>query len=185
MDLTDKQKEKLIEEEQYRAQVKAQLHQKKSEKKDIGFLGIVGITFVGFIVLVTVFTFISINPQKQLEEADQKAKEAQEDIQTKSGSLQSYDGKNYTFEVSFSNDNNRYVASFQPFLPNDDKTLIQAILEAMRTTYGGDAMIDPTPQLEERNGVNTIRFRGDIGYYYVLPIKEDTGEIHTLMFWKE
>jgi hypothetical protein len=30
-----------------------------------------------------------------------------------------------------------------------------------------------------------IKFTGDVQDYYVMPIKEDTGEIHTLMFWKE
>ena len=60
-----------------------------------------------------------------------------------------------------------------------------AIFEAFKTAYGNDGRLVPTPILEERNGTNLIKFAGDAQDYYVFPVKEDTGEIHTLMFWKE
>jgi hypothetical protein len=66
-------------------------------------------------------------------------------------------------------------------LKNNDYTLLKAIYLAFETAYGKGGRIAPTPYLEERNGRNLIKFAGDNESYYVFPVKEDTGEIHTLL----
>jgi hypothetical protein len=175
MALTEEQKQKIEEEEAYRAKV-------RDEKKGKGCSG----CLVAIILLVAALaiTLIAINPAKQLETAEKNA-QATIALETRAGSFQDFTGREYTYDISYKTGDDKYVASFQPFLKNDDRILVQAILDVFIEMYGENSLIDPTPLLEERNGVNLIKFRGDTGYYYVSPIKEDTGEIHTLMFWKE
>ena len=64
----------------------------------------------------------------------------------------------YTFEITSEEGNDKYVASYTPFLQNDDRTILMAIFEAFKITYGNDGQIVPTPILEERNGTNLLAF---------------------------
>ncbi len=77
------------------------------------------------------------------------------------------------------------MASFKPFIPKNDRSLVEAIFMVFIANYGSDTQIKPEPLSEVRNGVNYIKFESDSGNYYVAPVKEDTGEVHTIIFWKE
>ncbi len=185
MALSDEEKQKIMEEEEYRASVRSDhsskqeivIHHKKGHGCLIAFLIIIGFPILLAIVLV------AINPSKQFEEADRATQSPQ--LQTKHGNFTAFNGNVYNFDVAFKENDRKFSASFTPFLKNDDRILATALVEIVKVAYGEDAQIDLEPVLEERNGVNLIRFDADSGYYYFLPIKEDTGEIHSIAFWKE
>jgi hypothetical protein len=185
MALTDREKQRIAEEEEYRAKIREESHSQNhisSQTNKKGFNGC--LVLLVLIVALFAITFISINPAKQFEDAEKAVQEHQV-IETKSGNFQDFTGKEYAYDINYETGKDKYVASFQPFLKNDDRILVQAILELFMAIYGENSLIDPTPLLEARNGINLIKFRGDTAYYYVSPIKEDTGEIHTLLFWRE
>jgi hypothetical protein len=182
MALTEEQKKKIEEEEAYRAKVRDESHSQGKKKGCSGCL-IAVLVIVGLLAM----TLIAINPAKQFETAEKSA-QATITLETKNGSFTTPTGEEYTYEITSEEGgevDNRYVASFTPFLQNNDSTLLMATFKVFETTYGEGGRIVPTPFLEERNGRNLIRFAGDGETYYVFPIKEDTGEVHTLMFWKE
>jgi hypothetical protein len=180
MALTEDQKRKIEEEEAYREKVRED--SQTSKKGRSGCSGcLVALLVIGVLLGMTL---IAINPQEQFERAEKNARLSQA-LQIKNGSFKDFSGKEYTYEITYQEGNNRYVASYTPFLENNDRTLLMAIFLAFETAYGSDGRVVPTPILEERSGINLIKFDGDGETYYVSPIKEDTGEIHTLMFWKE
>jgi hypothetical protein len=55
----------------------------------------------------------------------------------------------------------------------------------MGEIYGKHNLTDLEPEFVSLDGVNHVRFEGTDGTYYFLPIKQDTGEIHSFVFWKE
>jgi hypothetical protein len=178
MALTEAEKQRIAEEESYRAKI-------REEKKKNGCSG----CLIAIVIIVVLFavTLISINPAKQFETAEKNAQTATA-LEVKSGSFTDLTGAEYTYEITSEHGEDgykKYVASYTPFLQNNDYTLLKAIYLAFETAYGKDGRLVPTPILEERNGTNLIKFAGDGETYHVFPIKEDTGEIHTLMFWKE
>ena len=186
MALTEKEKKQIEEEEAYRAKIRegAQHNQIASQPKK-GMSGCL-VVFLLFAAVIAI-TLIAINPAKQFETAEKNAQNAPA-LEINNGSFTTPTGEIYSFEITSEDrdgGDNKYVASYTPFLKNNDSTLMMAIFEAFKTAYGNDGRLVPTPILEERNGTNLIKFTGDMQDYYVMPIKENTGEIHTLMFWKE
>jgi hypothetical protein len=152
-------------------------------KKGCGGCLVAVLVIVGLLAI----TLIAINPAKQFETAEKNA-QATHGLETKTGSFTDLTGAKYTYEITSEvgeDGYRKFVASYTPFLQNNDYTLYKAIFLAFETTYGKDGRLVPTPFLEERNGTSLIKFAGEGETYYVFPIKEDTGEIHTLMFWKE
>lgn len=92
---------------------------------------------------------------------------------------------NHDFFIMNKKGDDKYVATFTPFLPRDDATVLGAIFEAINLTYGKQTITNLEPQMENRNGTNLLKFNGNNGDYYILLIKEDTDEIHSFTFWKE
>lgn len=190
MALNTKDKKRIEEEEEYRQQLREQDTYRKEirgssskelepKKKSSKWLWIVLIVFI-----LPVGLYASQSANQSQKQAD-NAPTPTISIITNKGSYTSYDGTTYAFDITTQAGENKYVASFQPFLPQDDKNLLEGALQAMKTSYGNTAQINPQPELVERNGTNVMRFNADYGYYYVLPIKQDTGEVHSLVFWKE
>jgi hypothetical protein len=187
MALTEKEKKHIEEEEAYRAKIReeAQSKNQPTSQPKKGMSGCL-VVFLLFAAVIAI-TLLAINPAKQFETAEKNA-QATPVLEINNGSFTTPTGEVYSFEITFEEGDggdNKYVASYTPFLKNNDSTLMMAIFEAFKTAYGNDGRLVPTPILEERNGTNLIKFTGDVQDYYVMPIKEDTGEIHTLMFWKE
>jgi len=102
----------------------------------------------------------------------------------KQGTFNDQNNVNYSYQIVTDN-KGKYAALFQPFLPRDDDTVVLAMLELLKVTYGDDTRIGPTPKLVERDSKNYITFTGTNSVYHMLIIKEDTGETNSVSYWKE
>ena len=174
MDLTEGQKRKIEEEESYREKVR---EESKTNKK--GRSGCSG-CLVAVLVIVGLFalTLIAINPAKQFEEAEKKS--ITPIINTITGKF-----LDYNYEILQKEGESKYVATFSPFLPSNDAILTGGMFAVMVEIYGKHNLTNLEPEFVSIEGVNHIRFKGTDGYFYFLPIKQDTGEIHSFVFWKE
>lgn len=107
-------------------------------------------------------------------------------VDTLSGSYKSFDNVKYEFTIITNEYDKKNGATFSPFIPRDDKKLLEAIFQVFKFHYGPAIKVNKEPVLESRNGTNLIRFSGETGEsYFVLTIKEDSGEVHTIIFWRE
>jgi hypothetical protein len=169
MALTETEKQRIAEEEEYRAKI-------RDEKKGKGCSG----CLVAIILLVAALaiTLIAINPAQQFENAERKS--VTPTITTITGKF-----LDYNYEVLQKEGESKYVATFSPFLPSNDAILTGAMFTVMGEIYGKHNLTDLDPEFVAIEGVNHVRFEGTDGYYYFLPIKQDTGEIHSFIFWKE
>lgn len=118
------------------------------------------------------------NPQSQSETNPEgtTSKEVQ-------GTYTDYNNKEYKYFIN--EKNGKHIALFQPVLPRDDGAVVGAMLEVAAKTYGSETKINPAPMPIEKDGQNLISFKGDGGTYYFLLVKEDTGEVNSLTYWKE
>lgn len=91
----------------------------------------------------------------------------------------------YDYLILNEKGDNRYAATFTPFLPHSDQIVTIMALEMIKQTYGNHKVTDLVPTLVERNGINVMRFTGVDYDFFFLVIKEDTGEIHSMIFWAE
>ncbi|HRN70366.1 MAG TPA: hypothetical protein PLS49_04215 [Candidatus Woesebacteria bacterium] len=174
-----KNKKHIEEEETYRAQLRAKIDNTTPTKKN-GMSGCLVVIIVFAILLV--ICFMAINPM--FEEAEKNANTPQ-DIKVEKDSYQSWDGNTYTYQILYEEGTQKYVATFTPFIPRSDKNLVEAIFRVFARTYGNDAQINPEPILKTIEGKTFITFRSNNENYYVFPIKEDTGEVHSFTYWKE
>lgn len=136
-------------------------------------------------VVISIYRLIDMIPSTPTRTDSDAIPTPTQKLEVKTGSYQSHSGKNYDFEIIHEPGNEKTIASFTPFIPKNDANLLEAIFQVFIAYYGKDSQINPTPQIEARNGVNLIKFKGDTNYYYVLTTKEDTGEVHTITFWQE
>lgn len=91
---------------------------------------------------------------------------------------------NYNYSIVKGN-NSVYTATFNPFLSRKDATVTGAIFELINNIYGKHNVKDLSPKIIERNGKNLIQILGIKKDYYFLLIKEDNGEVNSLIFWEE
>jgi len=97
-----------------------------------------------------------------------------------SGEKAEYSG----YQYSFKKEGGKTVALFFPkFLPRDDKIFIGATLDVIKRSYqdaaNSDAQLVDSPP--DGASARMIRFESKKNGYLVLPVKEDTGEIHSLV----
>lgn len=88
------------------------------------------------------------------------------------------------YPYSFKKDGSKTVALFLPrFLPRDDKIFIGATLDVIKRSYQDTANSDARLVDSPAGGTSArmIRFESKKNGYLVLPVKEDTGEIHSLV----
>ena len=142
---------------------------------------------VAFIVICVLFGMIlnTINPAEQFEKAEKTTRPSEiapsliPAVKVAEG-----DFMTYRYEIAKREDAEEYAAVFTPFLPSNDAILTGAMFTVMSEIYGKHNLTDLKPEFVPINGVNHVRFKGTDSYFYFLPIKQDTGEIHTFKFWK-
>jgi len=84
------------------------------------------------------------------------------------------------YAYSYKKDGQKTVATFvKKLLPPDDKVVIGATWAVIERSYGDKA--DSAPRLEGTGAEQVIRVDGKKHGYIVVPIKETTGEIHSLI----
>ena len=91
----------------------------------------------------------------------------------------------YGYSILQKKEEDKFVAVFEPFLPRQDAIVIGAMIELINQIYGKHKVKTLTPSIVEKNGMNTFMFGGIDGNYFFLPVKEDTGEVNSFIFWKE
>lgn len=90
----------------------------------------------------------------------------------------SFGGNKYPFY--YKREGGKTAAVFAPkLLPRDDSTVVAAIREVIKLDYREDA--NGNPSLTNEGGSNLIRIDSEKGRFYVLLVKEDTGEIHSFV----
>ena len=88
------------------------------------------------------------------------------------------DYKGYPY--SFKREGDKTVALFVTrFLPRDDTIVTGAIRDVISRSYKDDA--GGAPRLVDWNASRAIRVDSKTKGYIVVPVKEDTGEIHSLV----
>lgn len=84
--------------------------------------------------------------------------------------------RNYKFTLMKKPAENQIVALFQPkMLPSNNEIFIGAARQIISQAFGKEVSGVPTRDGKE------IKFSNDTDSFYVLPVKEDTGEIHSLI----
>ena len=79
-------------------------------------------------------------------------------------------------KYSFSRKGDKTVALFLPkMIPRNDEWMILATTRVINHAYGAKVVGRPTPEGKE------LRYPGESHPFFVTIVKEDTGEIHTLI----
>lgn len=149
----------------------------KKHKIITAILGIV-------ILLIIIGNLGGSNTKKGFEAGKDNANTSQQQAaQERKGTYSDQSGKQYQYTVG--QQDSKYAATFDPLLPRDDATVIGAMLELANTTYGKNTITNLQPQPVEKDGKNLIMFESTGGNYYFLLVKQDTGEVHSISYWKE
>ena len=70
-------------------------------------------------------------------------------------------------------------------MPRNDAIVIGAMVDLIKKIYGKPKIVDLTPRIIRRRGINLFQFEGiDYNYLFLL-IKQDTGEVHSFSLWRE
>jgi len=105
---------------------------------------------------------------------------------TSNNSLKSNSGKYLDYDYVYMDKDNRIVVTFpNKFLPRNDEIVVGAIKNLIFIAYNETIPDNSNPTLENRNGINFIKFNGKKSVYYVQLIKEDTGEVNSFTLWGE
>lgn len=172
MILTSVEKRKIEEEEELRAKIRSEFDDRYQKKKGMGCLKATGL-LIGLLILGS---FLAV----WFSDPDIKSDTQKQEVSTKQGSF-----LDYKYEILSQEGNSKYTAHFTPFLPRNDGIVISAMIFLLNNTYEKHTLKNLQPGLVEKDGVNVFRFDAIDGYYYFTPIKEDTGEIYSFVFWKE
>ena len=78
----------------------------------------------------------------------------------------------------------RFYVTFMPFLPRNDEIVIGVLRHLAQRLYSLDTGF-AKPSLVERDGVNVIQLSGSNSSALFLPAKDDTGEVSSLITWRE
>lgn len=71
----------------------------------------------------------------------------------------------------------------EKILPRDDTIVVGAIRDVIRRAYNEEAI--GSPSLKQHRGFNKIHLEGKKSDFYVNPVKQDTGEVHSLVIERE
>lgn len=142
----------------------------------VGIIGLVGATSDTSQQTASTNKSDSSQSQSKTKPKETASKEVQ-------GTYTDYNKKEYKYFIN--EKDGKHVALFQPVLPRDDGVVVGAMLEVAAKTYGSETKINPAPMPIEKDGQNLISFKGDGVTYYFLLVKEDTGAVNSLTYWKE
>lgn len=144
------------------------------KKSRISLIGVLVIAFIIFILAwIGSFSTEDSNSSNQTQQS-------QRETAVKQGKFLEY---NYT--IIQEGGGNRYTATFTPFLPRDDMVIKGMMFEIVKQIYGKNTVRDLQPKIVERNGQNLLLLEGVKTNYLFLLVKEDTGEVHSFVFWNE
>lgn len=91
------------------------------------------------------------------------------------------------YNFTYLNRGNRTVALFlSPKLPRDDSIFLGATKAVIKAAHNEAVIGEPemVPWTHEGRPINGLRLTGVRHAYVVIPVKEDTGEIHSLVIYQ-
>jgi hypothetical protein len=87
-------------------------------------------------------------------------------------------------EYSYKTDGKMTIALFyKNFIPRNDQIFVAATKDVIKKSFKDDAT--GTPSLAEHDGQSKVRIDSSKYTYYILPVKQDTGEVHSLVISRE
>lgn len=90
--------------------------------------------------------------------------------------------KYLSYEFYYTKEGEKTIAIFVPtFLPRDDKIVIGAIEDVVKKSYNDRGLTNPRLVPAENGTTNLLRMDSKSNAYVTLFVKEDTGEIHSLV----
>lgn len=90
------------------------------------------------------------------------------------------------YELWLDSDSNKYEFIFSPFLEHSDSAIYSFFLDSIDATYKDDSISIPLNlSIENINNVGVIVAKSNKYKYFAIPAKEDSGEIHSIVFWRE
>jgi len=128
------------------------------------------------IILISLIIFLSCQEEKK---QITKKENTENTLYSKSGKYLDYD---YTY---MEKDNKIAVIFPNKLLPRNDDIVVGAIKYFITTAYNETISDNSKPTLENRNGINLIKIKGNKSDYYVQLMKEDTGEVNSIVLWGE
>lgn len=84
-------------------------------------------------------------------------------------------------EFALTKDGEQAVAVFSPFLPRDDRAFLTAASAVVSSGFGATLHVDGARPV----GAEVVVDGADGRRYYLFPIKQDTGEIHSIRVRRE
>ena len=88
------------------------------------------------------------------------------------------------YKYQYKREGERTVAIFaEKFLPRNDTIVVGAIRAVVKQTYNEN--LTGSPSLKQQGELNKIYFEGKKSNFYVNLIKQDTGEVHSLVIERE
>lgn len=84
-------------------------------------------------------------------------------------------------QFSLTKDGDQAVAVFSPYLPRDDRAFLRAAAAVVATGFGAVLEIDGARLV----GSEVVVGSADGRRYYLFPIKQDTGEVHSIRVRRE
>lgn len=128
------------------------------------------------IILISLIIFLSCQEEKK---QITKKENTENTLSSKSGKYLDYD---YTY---MEKDNKIAVIFPNKLLPRNDDIVVGVIKYFITTAYNETISDNSKPSLENRNGINLIKIKGNKSDYYVQLMKEDTGEVNSIVLWGE
>jgi len=128
------------------------------------------------IILISLIIFLSCQEEKK---QITKKENTENTLSSKSGKYRDYD---YTY---MEKDNKIAVIFPNKLLPRNDDIVVGAIKYFITTAYNETISDNSKPTLENRNGINLIKIKGNKSDYYVQLMKEDTGEVNSIVLGGE
>lgn len=137
--------------------------------------------FLGFLVVIG-FIAIIIPSQPDNPTAATTSPEAP----SQEMAYQSVASPDLMQKFSFQQQGDKFLVTFDPFLPRNDNAFKQALWEVAKAAYGNHKLVDMQPKLVPRGSANALILEAENSNFVFLPSKEEgTGKVIGLMTWQE
>ncbi|MDQ3634163.1 MAG: hypothetical protein M3405_06585 [Acidobacteriota bacterium] len=134
----------------------------------------------------------SQNQRKSINESNSNSVSINSNISTQNNKVNENKLKNSDmkeakfgdYNYHYKTESNKTVAMFtEKFLPRDDTVVVGAIGDVIKNAFNEEATGSPT--LKMHNGINKIHIDNEKNDFYVNLVKQDTGEVNSLIIEKE
>lgn len=95
-------------------------------------------------------------------------------------------GRSGSYKFQYRVENDRAVALFlEPMLPRNDAIFVQACRDVIRAAFNAEVSARYDLVANNKSAKKSVRFQDRSFFYLALPVKEDSGEIHSIVIVKK